>query len=94
MNKLEMLDKVKDILIHQDSLSIRLNDDFFIRIKLTREGGIFELNASEERKVSIHTTRYYCRIFKTYKIRDNAIKTAIKFVDENINNNDTINEVK
>lgn len=89
-----MLVKVKDILINQDSLIIEFDDNYFISIKLTKEGDVFELYAFKGRKVSIRTTKYYDRIFKTYKIRDNAIKTAIKFVDENINNNDTINEVK
>jgi hypothetical protein len=97
MYKLEILDKVKNILIHQDNLNsliIEFNDNYFISIKLTKEGDVFELDAFKGRKVNIRTTRYYDRIFKTYKIRDNAIKTAIKFVDSNIDNDDTIHEVE
>jgi hypothetical protein len=94
MNKLEMLVKVKDMLINQDCLSIRFNDDYFIAIEIRDWDCVFELNAFKGRKVNIRTTRYYDRIFKTYKIRDNAIKTAIKFVDSNIDNDDTIHEVE
>jgi hypothetical protein len=92
MKKIEILDKVKDILINQDNLTIRFNDDYFIQIEIVKRGDFFELDCSKEKKLNIYNVEYYKIIRKVYKIKDNAIKTAIKFIDNNIIDDDTIND--
>lgn len=87
-----MLDKAKDILINQDCLSIRFNDDYFIQIEIVKRGDFFELDCSKEKKFNIYNVEYYKVIRKVYKIKDNAIKTAIKFIDKNIIDDDIIND--
>lgn len=92
MKKIEILDKVKDILINQDNLTIRFNDDYFIQIEIVKRGDFFELDCSKEKKFNIYNIEYYKIIRKVYKIKDNAIKTAIKFIDNNIIDDDIIND--
>ena len=116
MNKLELLDRARYILINQDNLTIRFNDDYFIKIEIRtwdydeervwdydeRAWGCnFELICNKEQKVDIYIDPYrrlkrkvYATVHKDYKIKNNAIKTAIKFVDSNITNDDIISEVK